>query len=58
MTFRRVERPLKAILKSDGKRRQVEVIYTLTPPAGMRQMRVTWSGPMALDRVEIEHAGR
>lgn len=56
VTPRRVERPLKAIPKSDGKRRQVQVTYTLTPPAGMRQVRVTWSGPMALDRVEIEHA--
>jgi len=38
--------------------RQTQVDYTLTPPAGTRRMKIVWSVPMALDRVEIYHAGR
>jgi ribosomal protein S28E/S33 len=58
VTPQRAERPLQAIPKGDPKKRQVLVTYTLAPPAGMRQAKLAWSGPMALDRVEIEHAGR
>jgi len=54
----RAERPLQAIPKGDPKKRQVQVTFTLAPPAGMRHVMIAWPGPMALDRVEIEHAGR
>ena len=38
--------------------RQTQVDYTFTPPKGIRYVRIVWSVPMALDRVEIDHPGR
>jgi hypothetical protein len=37
--------------------RQTQVDYTLAPSAGMRHVKVMWTVPMALDRVEIGWSG-
>jgi len=38
--------------------RQTQVDYTFVPPAGTRHLKLVWSGPMALDRVELCHPGK
>jgi len=38
--------------------RQTQVDYVLVPPAGMRHIKIVWSAPMALDRVELYHPNR
>lgn len=43
---------------ADSKRPQTQVDYVLAPPSGTRHVKLVWSGPAALDRVEIDHAGR
>ncbi len=37
--------------------RQTQVDYSLAMPAGSRHLKIVWSVPMALDRVEIYHPG-
>jgi hypothetical protein len=39
-----------------GKRRTM-VEYECSPPAGMRRLKIQWTGPAELDRVEIYHSG-
>jgi hypothetical protein len=38
--------------------RQTQVDYTLHPPVGVRHVKMVWSVPMALDRVEIFHPNK
>jgi len=38
--------------------RQTQVDYTFAPSAGTRHVKIVWSVPMALDRVELCHPGR
>ena len=43
---------------ADSKRPQTQVDYVVTPQAGMRHVKISWTGPMALDRVELYHPGK
>jgi hypothetical protein len=43
---------------ADQKYRQTQVDYLLRPPDGMYYLKVGWSAPAALDRVEIFHTGK
>ena len=54
----RAERPHIAPPHRGNQHRQTQVDYTLAPPAGTRHVKVVWSVPMALDRVELYHPGR
>ncbi len=54
----RVEKKHSAPPHADSKRPQTQVDYVVTPAAGMRHVKLLWSGPMALDRVEIYHSGK
>ena len=38
--------------------RQTQVDYVLAPPARARHVKIVWSAPMALDRVELYHANK
>ena len=38
--------------------RRTQVDYTLAPPKGTRHVKIVWSVPMALDRVELYHPGK
>jgi len=51
----RTERKHSAPPHADSKRPQTQVDYAVTPSAGMRWVKIAWTGPMALDRVEIFH---
>ena len=43
---------------ANKKYRQTKIDYTVNPPSGMRYLRIEWSEPAALDRLEIYHAGK
>jgi len=42
--------------RGDGYR-QIGVDYVYRPPAGTRSVKLVWSAPMALDRIEIDQSG-
>lgn len=54
----RVERAHGAPPHRGDQYRQTQVDYGVTPPPGTRHLKILWRAPMALDRVEIDHAGR
>ena len=43
---------------ADSKQPRTQVDYVVAPSAGMRHVKIVWAGPMALDRVEIDHPGK
>ena len=43
---------------ADSKEPRTQVDYVIAPSAGARQIKISWTGPMALDRVEIYHPGK
>ena len=54
----RMERKHIAPPHANSKQPRTQVDYVVTPPAGTRHMKFLWTGPMALDRVEIYHPGK
>ncbi len=54
---RREERAHLAPPHADGRHRQTQADYTIRLPPGTRHLKILWRGAMALDRVELRHAG-
>ncbi len=55
---RRTERAHSAPPHRGDQYRQTQVDYVLLPPAGTRHLKLVWTAPMALDRVEIFQPGK
>ncbi len=54
----RTERKHIAPPHAETKRAQTQVDYVVTPSPGLCHVKIVWSGPMALDRVELAHPGK
>ena len=54
----RTERKHLAPPHANSKQPRSQVDYVVTPQEGTRHVKLVWSGPMALDRVEIYHSGK